>query len=607
MKKLFLASVLLVLGSAVFGQAPLVLSGTEYIQSFDTLLSGLPVGWSVDTNAKAKTTGGTGAALWVPGTGTRWSNATGSFKNVASANSFLYWSTATNTAQASASDRALAVRQTSGFGDPGASLSFLVNHTYKLKDLGIEFRLQSLDSSNGSKVSKWVLQYGIGKEPDTFFTVTGSPMYTGGNLYSNTKYTFSFGRSLDDVREPVRIRIVSLDPSTGSGSRTMTALDDLRLYWTGLAHSGVNPFVQSLYPKNGEASVPVGTILRVVFDKSITKGKGTIYIWNETDGTNQSVSVSSVNVSVLEREMKIAGVRLQAGHNYHVTFDSSVVDTAGVVCFPVTDTTDWRFHCVAAPEWETPEYFDTACVGHLSAPGWYQFDKLGAQQWDCATDGAGNTVMHIYANDGSVDVPNRDWLIAPLIDLSKASSDMLMVHHRKSNGDKVVDISISTDYCGSGDPELYTWTYVGSLGSSGGSGGWVKEMYKIPASCLGQRCYLGFFYASGYDGATEVEIDSISLLNSAGIEPVIKSEFRDLRVVNPVKGNELQLFFNPFLSAELECYVYGMDGTLQWKRTEKIDPGCSSHTLSNVPLSPGLYLLKVIAEGRVEWCRFAVQ
>jgi hypothetical protein len=607
MKKLFLASVLLVFGSAVFSQAQVMLSGTEYVQHFDSLLSGLPVGWSVDTNAKANTTGGAGAALWVPGTGTRWSNVTGSFKNVASANSFLYWAAATSTAQASATDRALAVRQTSGFGDPGASFSFLVNHTYKLSNFGIEFKLQSLDSSNGSKISKWVLQYGIGKDPDTFFTVTGSPMYTGGNLYSNTKYTFSFGRSLDDVREPVRIRIVSLDPSTGSGSRTMTALDDLRLYWTGIAHSGGNPFVQSLYPKNGDPNVPEGAVLQLTFDKKVNKGRGNLYIWNETDGTAQTMNVSSSNVSVFEKVVKVSGVRFKPGHDYHVTFDSSIVDSAGAVCFPITDTAEWRFHCVAAPYWNVPEYFDTACVRYLSAPGWYQFNKMGPQQWDCATDGAGNTVMRIYANDGSVDVPNRDWLIAPLIDLAAGSPDILVVHHLKSSPDNVVDISISTDYCGSGDPELFTWSYMGSLGSSGVSGVWERGAYKIPASYLGQRCYLGFFYASGYDGATEVEIDSISLLNSASIEPVIKSEFRNLRVANPTEGDNLQLFFNPFLSAELDCYIYGMDGILQWKRSEKINPGCSSHTLSNVPLSPGLYLLKVIAEGRVEWCRFAVQ
>lgn len=606
MKKLFYTCFFWAV-SLLQSNAQLVLSGTEYVQSFDSLTMGLPPGWSVDTNAKAKTLGGAASGVWIPGTTTRWSNVAGSFKNVASANNFLYWAQATNAAQAAATDRALAVRQTAGFGDPGASFGLLLAHTYKLSDLGIEFRLQSLDSPNGSKLTNWELQYGFGLKPDTFYSVAGVAISSGGNRYSNTKYTFSFGKLLDDIRAPLRIRLVSLSATGGSGSRTMTALDDVRLFWVGIPHTAPNPFVQSVYPANGDRLVPVGSILRIRFNKPVSSGTGSIYIWNETEGTGQAIAAKSSNVRVAGDEMRITGVRLKSGHMYHVTFDSTVADSAAWVCLPVLDTTEWRFQCVDPPLMAAAEYFDTACRDSLVSPGWHQFNNMGEQQWHCESEASGNAVMRIYANDGIKDIPNNDWLISPLVDLSAGAADALRVHFRRSDtAASAISVSLSADYPGSGDPAAGSWTLLGNLRSSGAPGSWESERYRIPLSFLGQRFYIGFLYNSGYAGATDIVLDSISVLNSSGYPEESRQHEGGLRVVNPSSGKELQFFFDPPGVAEVECLLYGMNGVVLYRAVEKVDPHCRMHILRDVHLLPGVYCLEWRSPEKVQRCRFVV-
>src|SRR5262252_8392205 len=59
----------------------LVLSGTNYVQDFNTISNGLPVGWTVRTNATSSNLG-TNATFWK--SGKTWGDNTGEFGNCAS-------------------------------------------------------------------------------------------------------------------------------------------------------------------------------------------------------------------------------------------------------------------------------------------------------------------------------------------------------------------------------------------------------------------------------------------------------------------------------------------------------------------------------------------
>ncbi|MBL7710851.1 MAG: hypothetical protein JNL13_00230, partial [Chitinophagaceae bacterium] len=167
MKKPYLFCLALLLCFYVSGQYRL--SGTVYRQDFDSLQAGLPEGWETDTNAKAASLGGAAMLNGTPSSSTRWNNAGGGFKNVASANGFAGYKAATADLQLAATDRALGVRQTGSFGDPGAAFTFLIDHTFRLRDFELNFKLQTLDSNSG-RSTEWLVQYAIGDSPVAFTT-----------------------------------------------------------------------------------------------------------------------------------------------------------------------------------------------------------------------------------------------------------------------------------------------------------------------------------------------------------------------------------------------------------------------------------------------------
>ena len=57
MKTKSVVSILALLVTAAVASAQVILTGTNYVQTFDSLASGLPPGWSVRTNATATALG----------------------------------------------------------------------------------------------------------------------------------------------------------------------------------------------------------------------------------------------------------------------------------------------------------------------------------------------------------------------------------------------------------------------------------------------------------------------------------------------------------------------------------------------------------------------
>ncbi|MDE3125696.1 MAG: hypothetical protein KGK14_09300, partial [Bacteroidota bacterium] len=101
-------------------EAQVFLGTSPFTQNFDTIGSGLPNGFTVRTGA-TNTALGTPVASFNTAT-TSWFSTSGRFGNYASATG-LVPSTPAST-QGTIANRALGVRQTGSFGDPGAAFVF---------------------------------------------------------------------------------------------------------------------------------------------------------------------------------------------------------------------------------------------------------------------------------------------------------------------------------------------------------------------------------------------------------------------------------------------------------------------------------------------------
>jgi hypothetical protein len=227
--------------------AQVSLNNSPYTENFDNIGSGLPDGFSIATGA---TENAPGANATFNATVSPWlSSTTGGFYNCASATGLINLSNANQ--QAQSTNRALAVRQTATYGNPGASFIFKIANTTGKTGFTLKFKLQTLDSSKQG-ISAWRVDYAVGSNPTAFTLapVTPATFSTGGKpgtlFYSfNRDMTANFGTGIDNKNDIVWIRvwtpIATSDPNYSqvyslltfnNTTPTMSGIDDWNLTWT---------------------------------------------------------------------------------------------------------------------------------------------------------------------------------------------------------------------------------------------------------------------------------------------------------------------------------------------------------------------------------------
>jgi len=204
---------------------------TVYSQTFDSIGSGLPVGWTVYKSALSTSLG---TAMTFTTTATPWSSTTFLFANYASTtnNSLApFTGTESSTVQSGATDRALAVRCTSGAGsDPGSAFALEISNTLGLVNFKLDLDFEVLSVQGRTNI--WSVDYGFGSSPGSFTVADSSQNFTAVGTYGVTHKTISFGSALDNNAGPVWIRIATLTASTGSSSRPTVGIDNVLLSYT---------------------------------------------------------------------------------------------------------------------------------------------------------------------------------------------------------------------------------------------------------------------------------------------------------------------------------------------------------------------------------------
>jgi trimeric autotransporter adhesin len=253
-KKSFLCGAALFLGAAMFSQsvqAQLTLNGTNYIQNFDAISNGIPDGWSVRINA---TTNSLGTVTTNYNSGKKtWSDTSGEFGNCAStvANSGTnFIGNESTTVQGNCTNRALAVRQTGSFGDPGAAFVLQIASTIGLSNLTFSVDLCTL-RTNGYTTG-WTIQYAVGNSPASFTTLGA---YSNSTVFGATAQTYNLGADANGASSNVWIRIVALSSATGSGSRATLGMDNFSLSWTTNGVSVTLPSISGITLTNGNVQI----------------------------------------------------------------------------------------------------------------------------------------------------------------------------------------------------------------------------------------------------------------------------------------------------------------------------------------------------------------
>ncbi len=225
----YVSTLMIVIALGYATAATFTLTGTDYVQTFDSVGSGLPASWNVYSGS---TNTGLGTPTAFTTATTNWANGTGRFANYASADSG-----ATVANQASDTDRVIGLQQSSSFGDPGngvgAGIAFnfdASSATFSGSGTALSLKLQMLNVQGRS--TPYSIQFGTGPTP-TFMTFTNGT-YTDPGTFGSTTFNFT-GDDLASLSglSNVWIRIVA-GTSTGSGSRDAVGLDDFTLHYAAV-------------------------------------------------------------------------------------------------------------------------------------------------------------------------------------------------------------------------------------------------------------------------------------------------------------------------------------------------------------------------------------
>ncbi|MFO8039418.1 MAG: calcium-binding protein, partial [Sodalinema sp.] len=290
-------------------------------EDFNTLGDGLPSGWAIYTDA---TSSSLGTLINFNSDPKSWNNTAGGFRNVASANSEVDEGDAASK-QKQVSDRALGIRQTEDFGDPGAAFVLSLANTEGFQDFQLSLEAQMLSIKKRS--TSWTIDYRIGTESD--FLPLGTyddPEEWGVTQLTTGSELLDFGDAIDNQSKLVQIRIVALSDSTNSNYRDTVAIDNFSLNYSPVEDTSdpdeLAPRVLAIQrPDTIDESTTEETIIyEVSFSEAV----------NEVDVADFSLTTTGTATA------DIASVSAESGTMIEVTLEG--VDGDGTLRLDVPDT-----------------------------------------------------------------------------------------------------------------------------------------------------------------------------------------------------------------------------------------------------------------------------
>lgn len=502
------AALLVLLLFQFSAQSQLTLTNSPYTQDFNGIGSGLPTGWEVRTAATASALGTTQTLVT---SATSWASTTGQFRNVAGAAGLT--SSSSSTDQSNSSNRALGIRQTGSFGDPGGAFYLQLTNTTSKSAFVLEFDLQSLDIAS-PRTTTWTIQFGVGASP-TSFTTAGSisgTLTTGNSIFSNNRIVANFGNQLDNLAGPVWIRIVTLTGSTGSGARATTGIDNVSISWAGASA----PVITLSKPSIGFPSTALTTVANDQYQVSGANLGNDVSI---TTAAPYSISKDNTNFGT---SLNFTPAQLASPQTVYVRFSPvSIGVFPGSIVHSSTGASNQSL--TLSGEGFDPNVFsfnfNTCTNGGAPGSGFTQFSVTGAQVWNCTTFGRNSTNgVNISGFSGGAQT-NEDWLISPALNLSSGFNiPVLSFYARAEFSGPSIQVLASNNYSGSGDPNLATWTVLCANLPAVGTNTWTLVDALNLSAFKTAGVYIAFKYVSSAAlGAPRWTLDDVLVSDAANL------------------------------------------------------------------------------------------
>jgi hypothetical protein len=228
-----------------------------------------------------------------------------------------------------------------------------------------------------------------------------------------------------------------------------------------------------------------------------------------TDDADLSDGSGALNISFGIEEAMFAGLTSNTAYFFtiypYTNFGSNIdYKTDGTA--PVADATIGNIQVVESHN------FDDYSFGN-----WTKISVIGDQEWQIdsihGVNGSPCTKMSGYSGGSN---ENEDWLISPMLDLDTFNSVDISFFNAMNYTGNELELKVSTNYDGGGDPNSAEWTTL-FFNTSPGSWSWVESGTVDLTPYIGPSVYVAFFYTSTGDASATWEIDEILIKGETGV------------------------------------------------------------------------------------------
>ncbi|HEY0678475.1 MAG TPA: choice-of-anchor J domain-containing protein [Chitinophagaceae bacterium] len=519
MKKLYLLLTAFLLADLI-SYAQISLTSGVYSQNFNTLaLSGtssvLPAGWlfsETGTNANATYNSGTGSS----NTGDTYSFGLSADPDRAFGG--LLSGSLTPTIGA-------------GFTNNTGSVieSLTISYTGEQWRLGTLARPDQIDfqySLNATSLSSgtWV---DVNQLDFTGPTTTGTVGLLNGNSAPNrTAINFTITGISIPNGSTFYIRWTDFNATSADDG---LAVDDFSLDFGSAGPDVLPPTIATLTPPDNGTGISASSTASIVFSEPVQKGtSGTITVKDATDNTVQTIDITTAAVTVSGNTASF-DLTLSTATAYYIQISAAAFEDLADNDFGgISDNSSWNFTTNSIINTLLNANFNN-CTSSLS-DGFTQFSATGTITWLCTTFGrdannppsgsaANGVQINGFDNGLQSNVTNEDWLISPALNLTATTYPLLSFWSRtKYNGDPL-QLKISTDYPGSGDPRNFTWTDLNGRFPAQTTDVWTVSSNINLSSYKQPIVYIAFVYNSSDEDGARWTLDDVRIDNSSTPPP----------------------------------------------------------------------------------------
>jgi Bacterial Ig-like domain/Secretion system C-terminal sorting domain/Endonuclease/Exonuclease/phosphatase family len=331
---------------------------------------------------------------------------------------------------------------------------------------------------------------------------------------------------ITDIATAITFRIYGFNATGtgGSGGFENAAGNDFIVKGavTDFGTDNIPPVLQSVSPSNNATNVTLSTPVVLSFNEAIAKGTGNITLFNVTDNTSQVIDVTSANITINGASATIS-FNLLASKTYYVEVASGVFkDLSNNIYSGFTGNGTLSFNTIPPPSngiLENTYNFNTC--GQYIQQGFQTYSVTGAQVWGCTkfgrtftTDPSTDSAIQINGFSGSA-ILNEDWLISPKFDLTGTNIPLLKFYSRTTFAGPSLTLKVSTNYSGTGDPSLATWTNITGKFPATSSDVWTLSDSINLNAFKAANVYVAWVYTSSpAANAARWTIDDITFFNS---------------------------------------------------------------------------------------------